>query len=107
MAIKRTIKYLPPDLSAMSADPYSPDLTRRHSCSDLLTDYGSVFEQFLVDTQLSGASELCGLRIKSKHTIVEPWPYRAGLRTTRKEFDVLRTESTSGIERYVEFEKLE
>jgi hypothetical protein len=46
-----------------------------------------------------------GLRIKDKHTIVPPWPYRASEKMTREEFNVLFAESTCGHERYVELSR--
>jgi hypothetical protein len=46
-----------------------------------------------------------GLRIKDKHTIVPPWPYRASEKMTREEFNVLLAESTCGHERYVELSR--
>ncbi|OAG01059.1 uncharacterized protein CC84DRAFT_1101145, partial [Paraphaeosphaeria sporulosa] len=46
-----------------------------------------------------------GLRIKDKHTIMPPWPYRASENMTREEFDVLLAESTGGHERYVELSR--
>jgi hypothetical protein len=47
-----------------------------------------------------------GLRIKDKHSIVSPWPYRASEKMTREEFHVLLAESTCGEERYVEVHRV-
>jgi hypothetical protein len=46
-----------------------------------------------------------GLKIKDKHSIVQPWPYRASERMTRKELDLLVAESTNGHERYIEISR--
>ncbi|PZC93522.1 MYND finger family protein [Pyrenophora tritici-repentis] len=48
-----------------------------------------------------------GVQVKAQHTIVKPWPCRVTDETTKAEFAILLAESTTGHERYVEFEKLE
>ncbi|XPS68681.1 hypothetical protein M3J09_000967 [Ascochyta lentis] len=108
LAMTRTQKFMPLDGSWTGLESYGDiELTRRTSCLDLLTNWHSVFDTFMKETQLSEFAEMCGVRVKSKHTIVEPWPYTLGPRATQKEFDALTAASTSGFERYLEFEKLQ
>ncbi|KAL5395027.1 hypothetical protein PMIN03_013038 [Paraphaeosphaeria minitans] len=76
-------------------------------------DFDVKFARFLEDadpvaqkpTSLKELAAKHGLRIKDKHTIMPPWPYRASEKMTREEFDVLLAESTCGHERYVELSR--
>ncbi|KAF1928848.1 uncharacterized protein M421DRAFT_61946 [Didymella exigua CBS 183.55] len=106
MAMNRTRKYLPIHKYTPPTSYGDPDLIRRTSCLDALTDYSGVFETFLRDELIAEGARANGLKIKDKHTIVEPWPYKVGMRATKKEFDILVAGSTSGYERYMEVEKL-
>jgi hypothetical protein len=46
------------------------------------------------------------MKVKEKHTIVEPWPLRVTEKTTKEEFEMIRATTHTGHERYMEFEKL-
>lgn len=72
---------------------------------DLLTDWTALFDAFLDAVQFDKAARSAGLNVKSKHTIVAPWPYNAGPRTTQEEFEELSRAGTVGCERYVELER--
>lgn len=106
-ALMRIRKYLPMDTSSGLTDFTGPYLIRCMSSLDMLTDWNPNFDVFSKEQQLATVAALCGVRTKSKHTIIEAWPYKVGPRATKKEFDILAAQSTSGVERYVEFEKLQ
>jgi hypothetical protein len=65
------------------------------------------FDMFMDETKITQLATLYGMAIKKKHTIVQPWPYKIRNSTTKREFDVLRASSTTGFERYMEFQRLE
>ncbi|KAF1362388.1 hypothetical protein EJ07DRAFT_174795 [Lizonia empirigonia] len=106
-ALTRVRKYLPMDTSSSLTNIDDPYFIRCMASFDLLTDWSTNFDVFSKKTQLATVAALCGVKMKSKNTIIEAWPYTVGPRATKKEFDILAAESTSGIERYVEFEKLQ
>lgn len=97
----------------MSAMQYmtSPDFTLVTDSLNLCGDFDAYFKRFLKSadphkgTSMYDLARQHGMRIKSKHTIIEPWPYRLTEKTTKEEFKVLLSESTCGHERYMEFER--
>ena len=97
----------------MSAMQYmtSPDFILVTDSLNLCGDFDAYFKRFLKSadphkgTSMYDLAHQHGMRIKSKHTIIEPWPYRLTEKTTKEEFKVLLSESTCGHERYMEFEK--
>ncbi|KAF2129720.1 hypothetical protein P153DRAFT_430843 [Dothidotthia symphoricarpi CBS 119687] len=110
-AMMRLEKYMPLDRSRLAqirnADDLGkhPHFVRRSACYDMFKNWEKYFDLFLYQNSIDMHARSCGLQLKDKHTIVEPWPYKVGPRTTQKEFDILRASSTVGYERYVEFEK--
>ncbi|KAF5854000.1 hypothetical protein GGP41_006766 [Bipolaris sorokiniana] len=112
-AMERLKKYIPFDKSrvnmnraGMNPGPH-PDLILRITCSDMFKPWDKHFDVFMDECRITQFATLCGMAIKEKHTIVQPWPYRVENQTTKKDFDVLRASSTTGFERYMEFQKLE
>ena len=105
-AMMRSHKYLPFDKTAPPSSYADPEMIRRVGCFNLLTDYTGLFDIFLEAESVVEAARTCGLKIKDKHTIVQPWPFRVGMRTTKKEFDILAAAGTDGFEQYMEVEKL-
>lgn len=103
----RTREYLPGCWAKPRTGDHDSSTIRRASCLELLTDWGNVFDAFTQKMQLFRTVKLCGLRIKSKHTVVEPWPCNAGLHATQKELDALCAASASGFERYMELENFQ
>jgi hypothetical protein len=79
----------------------------RTACYDMFKPWDKYFEMFMDEAKITQFATLYGMAIKKKHTIVQPWPYKIRNRTTKKEFDVLRASSTTGFERYMEFQGLE
>lgn len=72
----------------------------------LFRDFDKLFDRFKLDCRLSEISNATNLKMKSKHTIVEPWPLRIKENATQYEFDVLLASGHIGSERYVEWESL-
>jgi hypothetical protein len=97
----------------MSAMQYmtSADFILVTDSLNLCGDFDAHFKSFLKSadphkgTSMYDLARQHGMRIKSKHTIIEPWPYRLTEKMTKEEFKVLLSESTCGHERYMEFEK--
>ena len=89
----------------------SPDVILVTDALNLFGGFDAYFERFLVKadpklgTFMYNLARQNGMRIKSKHTIIKPWPYRLTDKMTKEEFKVLLSESTCGHERYMEFEK--
>lgn len=112
-AMQRLKKYMPIDESRMSLTrggmntSIPPDLISRTACCDMFKPWDRYFDMFMDETKITQLATLYGLAIKKKHTIVQPWPYKIQNSTTKGEFDVLRASSTTGFERYMEFQRLE
>ena len=104
-------KYLPMD-SAMVAlihasrqsGEYHPELLLRTFSADLFKDWDRYFNEYVKKMRIDEAAGMCGLKIKEKHSLVQPWPYRVRATSTQNEFDVLLASGTTGWERYVELE---
>lgn len=51
-----------------------PEAVMVTNASDVLQDYDHVFELFTRMCRFDKVSEDAGLKMNSKHTIVQPWP---------------------------------
>jgi hypothetical protein len=71
---------------------------------DLFKDWDRYFDEYVKEMRIHEAAGMCGLKIKEKHTLVHPWPYRVRSTSTQQEFDVLLASGTTGWERYMELE---
>ena len=113
LSMKRLIKYMPLDHTLLGQIRSGEDLGRhptfvvRTGCHSMLRNLGHWFDLFLQDNKVSEFAQSCKLKIKSAHTIVQPWPYTWHAGTTKEEFDILRASDTTGYERYLEFERAE
>lgn len=112
-AMKRLEKYIPINKSrvghsrgGMNASAH-PDLILRTACFDMFKPWETYFDMFVDEAKVTQIARLCGIVIKKKHTIVQPWPYKIGKKATKKEFDVLSASGTTGFERYMEFLRLD
>jgi hypothetical protein len=89
----------------------SPNFTLVTDFLNLCGDFDVYFKRFLNSADPhSGASmyDLArrhGMRMRSQHSIIAPWPYRITRETTEAKFKTLVSESTSGHERYLELER--
>jgi hypothetical protein len=89
----------------------SPDFALVTDFLNLCGNFDVYFKRFLNSADpRSGTSmyELArrhGMRIRSQHSIIAPWPYRITRETTESKFKTLVSESTCGHERYLEFER--
>jgi hypothetical protein len=84
---------------------YHPELMLRTACTPMFKDWDMYFDKYLEGMQIYQAAHVCGLTVKTEHTVVQPWPTRVRSTSTKEEFDVLRASGTSGYERYMEFGK--
>ncbi len=84
----------------------SPEMIRISSCYTMFGDFEKTFGIFLKDVRMHKLAEKYGLKIKEKHSIVEPWPLRVTEETSREEFEVRCASTHAGCERYVEFERV-
>ncbi|KAH7095343.1 hypothetical protein FB567DRAFT_601187 [Paraphoma chrysanthemicola] len=89
------------------------DVQLANVAADMFGDFDLYFEKFSSkpDKRQAGSmnqlARINGMQVKAKQTIIERWPYRVKEETTKEQFKILLSESTSGHERYVEFEKAE
>lgn len=82
----------------------SPEFVKFMTAQVLFRDFDELFDRFIQDDCLGEISDATNLKIKSKHTIVQPWPLRIKENATQYEFDVLLASGHIGSERYVEWE---
>ena len=86
--------------SAMS----SPEMIRISSCYTMFGDFEKAFGSFLEEVQMHKLMKKCGMKIRKKHFIIEPWPLRVTEKTT-EEFEIRCATTHTGSERYMEFER--
>jgi hypothetical protein len=108
--IMKFIPMTPMSIMTMMADGKSgmssPEMIRISSCYTMFGDFDKAFGIFLKDVRLHKLMEKHGLKIKDKHTIVEPWPLRVTEKTTKEEFEIRCASTHTGCERYMEFERI-
>lgn len=89
----------------------SADFYLANASLDLFGDFDEYFERFLENpdpqkpASMNELAQRYKMKVKSKHTIIEPWPYRLTEKSTKEEFKNLLSESVCGHERYMEFER--
>ena len=81
----------------------NPDFIRFMSAEILFRDFDDLFRRFECECRLGEICEAARLKMKSKNTIVQPWPMRIQENATRREFQVLLASGHIGSERYVEW----
>ncbi|KAF2026715.1 hypothetical protein EK21DRAFT_103059 [Setomelanomma holmii] len=111
LAMRRLMKLMPMDQARFagikSTDELgrNPHFVRRSGRHDLLKNWDVYFDIFMQDAMLEEFAKLCELKIKKKHSLTEPWPFKVSARATTAEFEVLCASGFSGYERYMEFEQ--
>ena len=105
-AMGRLRSYLPitPNM-VQGASSSNPEFMKFMSAGVLFRDFDKLFSRFQRECCLDEISKASGLEMKSKHTIVQPWPMRLKENATQREFDVLLASGHTGSERYVEWKK--
>ncbi|KAF3033830.1 hypothetical protein E8E12_004985 [Didymella heteroderae] len=113
--VMRIKKYMPvsPDFVALVRHDVDkkklishPDYISGSGNANRLIDWDQLWD-FYAQHLVYEAIDYYDLKIKDKHTIVEPWAFKAWPHATQKEFDDLRAGQTSGMERYLELERIE
>jgi hypothetical protein len=110
-ALRRQAKFMPMtkpflnDLRGAADMARSPNFISRMSCEGLFKDWSVYFDMFMAEEKIVEFAKVCGMEVKKRHTIVEAWPCKLGDKATQADFDLLRSSSRSGSERYVEFER--
>jgi hypothetical protein len=91
---------------AATGDPsQDPEFIRQTACHGMLKDWEMWFGRFLEQSKLGAWVNELGAIIKDKHTVVGAWPCKVGVRTTKKELEVLCASGLTGYERYVEVKR--
>lgn len=85
----------------------SSAMIRISSCYMMFGDLEKAFSTFLKQTEMHTLAKRYGMKIKEKHSIIEPWPLRVTEKTTKELFDIRCSSSHTGCERYMEFEREE
>jgi hypothetical protein len=69
----------------------------------LCHDCDRLFNQFMKDCRFETISKAAGLKMKTKNTIVAPWPRQLKKNATEEEFEIVHASNNNGSERYVEW----
>ncbi|KAL9129400.1 MAG: hypothetical protein Q9217_002131 [Psora testacea] len=103
--MERLQSYIPITRDMMQEGGMSnTECIRLMSAQVLVRDFDELFSRFKRECRLDEISKATGLKMKSKNTIVRPWPMRIKKNATQREFDVLLASGHNGSERYVEWE---
>jgi hypothetical protein len=84
----------------------SPEMIRISSCYTMFGDFEKAFGTFLKDVQMHKLTKKYGMKIKEKHSIIEPWPLRVTEKTMKEEFEIRCATLHTGCERYMEVERV-
>ena len=84
----------------------SPEMIRISSCYTMFGDFEKAFGAFLKDVRMYKLTKKHGIKIKEKHSIVEPWLLRVTETTTKEDFEIRCATTHTGCERYMEFERV-
>jgi hypothetical protein len=83
------------------------DIGRFVDTTILFCDFDELFQRFMNECPIKEIGNMVGLEMKSKNTIIEPWPMRLKMNATQDEFDVLLASDQNGSERYVEWKRID
>jgi hypothetical protein len=87
--------------------PSMADFSAVTDATNMFGDFDGVFDMFLHSGNVAFLAQEHGLKMKTKHSIVRPWPLRVTDASTKEEFDVARASRNVGFERYVEIDRSE
>ncbi len=97
--------FMPFDPTAMiSRDGTDPDFLKFMEARMHFRDFDKLFERYLQRLDFANVAKKAGLKMKKKHTVIQPWPLRLKKDPTQKEFNELIASGHIGHERYVEWE---
>ncbi|KAI9731728.1 MAG: hypothetical protein M1834_004517 [Cirrosporium novae-zelandiae] len=85
---------------------YNADFLKQMDACVMFRDLDEPFQRYMHECRFRDIGKVAGLEMKSKNTIVQPWPMRLSKNTTQTEFDILQASGHSGCERYVEWRSL-
>ena len=105
LQVKRLCRFLQPSKNMVFGSRHSMDSVKYMSALDLFQDFDELFARYMKQCDFPRISEVTGLTMKSKSTIVEPWPMRLRETATDKDFNILCASDRSGCERYVEWKR--
>lgn len=78
--------------------PYDLGFFCRSKLHARFADFDELFDLFLRAAQMDEFEKANRVKTKRQHSLVEKWTYRVTNRTSKKDFDSLRTEDVSGWE---------
>jgi hypothetical protein len=84
----------------------SAELVRLIKACDMFCNYDELFQRFMNECPIQESANAVGLEMKSKNTIIDPWPWRLKSNAMQKEFDLLLASGLTGSERYVEWKSM-
>lgn len=105
--MKRMVRYFPGLIGIRQRNPYSPEMIRFAVSQDIFCDHDGLFDRFMQQCGLLEISRKANLEMKTKNTIVEPWPMRLKQDATDTDFRRLCSSDFIGCERYVEWKKID
>ncbi|OTB03265.1 hypothetical protein M426DRAFT_60852 [Hypoxylon sp. CI-4A] len=103
----RRISLYMPEIAMERERPFNANFTKVVQARRLILDMDEYFDGYMEVHDFVELSKACGLRLKPKHSIIEPWPLKfPGGRPTKKaqgDFKALLASLHTGEERYVEW----
>jgi hypothetical protein len=83
------------------------EMVRFIKACNMFRDYDELFQRFMNECPIQESANAAGLEMKSKNTIIDPWPWRLKTNATQKEFDLLLASGHDGSERYIEWKSID
>ena len=109
LAMKKVVQFLP--VKEVPIKRTSAAMVRTMLAKDIFCDLDHLFTHYMKLTNFSKASREAGMRMKTRNTVIDPWPLRFGKEYgesgAQEAFDRLMSSSSSGNERYVEWVRSE
>ena len=105
--MRKVMCFLPPRIDTLARYMHCGESVRADKALTYFEDHQRLFNVYMKKLNLIERGRRAGVRPKSEHTIVDPWPHRLEPSATQEDFEVLDASSRTGREHYMEWMRLE
>lgn len=105
--INRMRPYMPISRDTIKhGNEYNAEKLRFIDAQCMFRNFDELFQRYMRICRFRDIGKAAGLKMSSKHTIVQPWPMQLQKNATQRQFDLLHGSGHSGSERYTEWKSV-